>query len=107
MRRPFNIFRGRKRWVTFVDVRVARRAFRTFSWITVARALAQPQWIHPTRRVGHVLVGVNPTRQLNWILRQVATNIWIVVAMTVVMQPAFFIEVLSLEAQRIVDFSYV
>ena len=107
MSRPFNIFRGRKRWLAFIDVRVARRAFRTFSGITVARAPAQPQWIHPTRRVRHVLVRVDPTRQLHRIRRQVTTNIRIVVAMAVVVQPTFLIKVLTLKTQWVVDCSDV
>ena len=55
----------------------------------------------------HVLVRIDPTRQLHRIGRQVATNIRIVVAMAVVMQPTFLVEVLALEAQRVIDFSYV
>ncbi len=53
------------------------------------------------------MVGVNPTRQLHRVRREVATNIRIVVAMAVVMQTAFFVEVLALEAQGVVEFAYV
>ena len=68
---------------------------------------AQPCRIHPSRGIRHVLVRIDPTRQLHWIRRQVTTNIRIVVAMAVVVQPAFLIEILTLETQRIVDFSDV
>ena len=53
------------------------------------------------------MVGVNPTRQLHPVRREVATNIRIVVAMAVVVQAAFFVEVLALETQWGVEFSYV
>ncbi|MEA3172155.1 MAG: hypothetical protein QOI97_5103 [Pseudomonas sp.] len=67
----------------------------------------ESQRVYPSGWVGHVLVRVNPTRQLHRVRRQVTTNIRIVVAMTVVVQPAFRVEVLALEAQRVVDFADV
>ena len=53
------------------------------------------------------MVRIDPTRQLHRVRREVATNIRIVVAMAVVVQPAFLVEVLALETQRVVDFSDV
>ena len=58
----------------------------------------QFQRIDPPRWVGYVSVRVDPTGQLHRVRCQVTTNIRIVVAMAVVVQPAFGVEVLALEA---------
>jgi len=52
-------------------------------------------------------MSIDPTHQLHRVRRQVATNIRIVVAMAIVVQAAFFVEVLALEAQWVVDYVVV
>ncbi len=61
----------------------------------------QPQRIHPPRRIRRVPIRVQPTRQLHRIRRQVAPRIRVVIAVAVVVQPAFGVEVLALETQRL------
>ena len=65
------------------------------------RAIHQPQRIHPPRRVQGVPIPIEPTRQLARVRRQVAARFRIVVAVPVVVQAAFRVEVLALEAQRL------
>src|SRR3546814_15693435 len=56
---------------------------------------------HPPRRVQGVPIPIEPTRQLARVRRQVAAGFGIVVAVPVVVQAAFRIEVLALKAQRL------
>ncbi len=70
--------------------------------LNITRTLTcQPQRIHPPRRVQGVPVPIEPTRQLARIRRQIAASLGIVVAVAVVVQAAFGVEVLALEAQRL------
>lgn len=67
------------------------------------RRTTQPQRIHPPRRIRCVLVLIQPTRQLDRVGRQIPANIRIVVAMSVVVQAAFGVEILPLKAQRLLE----
>ena len=70
---------------------------------TRPRNTHQPQRIHPPRRVGRVLVAVQPAGQFDRVGGQVAASVGIVVAMAVVVKPAFFVVILALKTQRVAD----
>ncbi len=78
-----------------------------FTSIASPEHLLNPKRIHPPRRIGHIPIPIDPTRQLHRVRRQITPNIRIVVAMPVVVQPAFRVEILALETQRIIDYSHI
>ena len=72
---------------TLVDSRFRCWVFNSNFWLAPVRSrtVIQPQWIHPPRRVRHVLIVVQPPSELNWVRRQIPPSARIVVAMPVVM----------------------
>ncbi len=99
--------RIRQCWDIFVRYNQRRRIVPLPRLTAIAtRTIIQPQRIHPPRRVRHVLVVVQPTRQLDRVRGQETAGVGIVVTMPVVVQAGFRVVVLPLEAQRVVDFRH-
>ncbi|TWC11562.1 hypothetical protein FBY06_14337 [Pseudomonas sp. SJZ085] len=98
--RPLNI---RSAWRAFIYTCFLFRRFDAPSGVAFVsfRTIHQPQRIHPPRRVQGVPVPIEPTRQFARVRRQVAARFRIVVAVPVVVQAAFQVMVLALEAQRL------
>ena len=67
----------------------------------------QPQRIEPYNRIRRILKQIHSAPQTNRILTHKPPDFRVVIAETVVVQPAFFVVILSLEAERDVGFEVV
>ncbi len=73
----------------------------------IVRRYQQPKRISPSNRIRRILKQIHYAPQPNRILTYKPPDFRVVIPETVVMQPAFFIVILTLKAERDVNFEAV